>query len=101
RRQPAVRLVDRPLNLLGVHLDGENDLRARLALGIDPYRCHGDLRYQFAGRSPTSNRPLPDRAGAFWNRGSPSPRLTALPTVKVRARGLEPPSAYATRSYPV
>ena len=68
RRQPAVGLVDRPRNLVGVHLDRKDDLRARLALGIDLYRCHGDLRYQFAGRSPTSNRPLPDRGGAYRNR---------------------------------
>ena len=75
RRQPAVRLVDRPRNLVGIYLDRKDNLRARLALGIDFHRGHGDLRYQFGRASPL----------AEWPSG-------------LRARGLEPPSAYATRS---
>ena len=40
-RQPAIRLVDRLQNLVGVHFDGQNDLRAGLLLGIDLDRRHG------------------------------------------------------------
>src|SRR5438309_7039708 len=75
RRQPAVRLVDRPRNLVRVDLNGEDDLRARLTLGIYLHRCHGVLRYQFEPAPPTSGWAL---------------QAAALTGIEMRAKGLEP-----------